>query len=220
MSDHLERRREEVVQKLAAAEQRARQRREEAVRQLIAAERQRRLLLVSRILLIAAVVVNIPGILFLGDLASVIAASACTLVALFNVAVVSPRSRRLVADRRSRFRHVQQEYDDVFTRMIDFEQGESGPQDPIEAARERADEVERSVDEGYRAIERAHGATDIASVVFHCPVCAAPGHRAGSGDHDVAVPPGHERHIIGDNETWIVCHSAGEPRLWRYDPNA
>lgn len=201
-------------------EQRVRRRREEAVRQLAAAKRSHRLLLGSRILLIAAVAINLPGVLFEGNGFALAAASACTLAALFNVTVAGPRSRRLVADRRSGFRHVQQEYDDVFARMIAFEQGESDPQDPIEAARERADEVERSVDEGYWAIERAHGATDIASVVFHCPVCAAPGHRAGNGDHDVAVPPGHERHIVGDNETWIVCHSAGEPRLWRYDPNA
>lgn len=58
-----------------------------------------------------------------------------------------------------------------------------------------------------------------ASLTFSCPLCGAQGHRAGLDAHDIAVPEGHERQILGESEVWIICPSpmSWTTNRWRYE---
>lgn len=193
-------------------ERSARRKREGAVLGLAAADRRlRRARIVSAVLITAATINLLFMFLATDPTNNGLALAACALVAAYNITMTTPRARNCVDAWRRDFQHAQREYDAAFARMIAAEPD----YDPVESVRA----LERLAAEMDRPVERAL-AGGIAWPLFHCPVCAAPGHRAGPDAHDVTVPSGHERQIIGDNETWIVCHERGKPRRWRYDPLA
>lgn len=182
-----------------AEERKWRQHREAAAANLRAAERTLRLVLFARILPIVAFLVALPSFLLTGALVFGLAATVCVAALGFDVLRVAPRTRRVIDERRRRLDHAQLRYDDAFERMLATERGDL----ELEPAR-MLSEPAKVTD----WIARSGGTIGLA----HCPGCGEPGDDLGVRHHG--------RHVVGDNETWIVCHAGSAQRLWRFDPNA
>lgn len=188
-----------------AEERQWRRQREEAAARLREADRTLRLTLLSRLLPIVAFLGALPDFVLTGALLSGMIAVVCLATLGFNVLLVTPRCHRVLGDRRYALERIQQRYDEAFARMLAAETGEV-----LGAAAEVAASTERA--EHRRVTDRIEQLPAGRTVGLRdCPACGEPGSLSVAH---------HERHVVGDNETWIVCSGLAQKRLWRYDPHA